>query len=156
MLFVFFCYVQSLFSLTPLPFKSIAWSCVSHWAADKIWKSGCNPKRGSHKETVRWGYGEPWLFAQRITQLMWINWTRDCPDSLFPLQSLLLSEEGAKARSCSVHEFNPWPYQPHMCVWIYMSEVLLGSQGGSHLSTKLCFGGRLALTCTGESWHTLY
>lgn len=130
------------------------------WQWIKMWKSGSNPKRGSQKrETVRWRYREPWLFAQRITRLMWINWTRHCPDSLFRQESFLLSEETEWRPEVTTFVSSVYGSPISgvcMRVWIYIYEVLLGSQGGSHLSTKLCFRGRPALTCTAGSWHTLY
>lgn len=99
---------------------------------------------------------------------MWINWTWECPDSLFPQQSFLLPEGRAKAWSTPRSWVQPVDTSPlySTCVFLcmrvsvsttYLSvlEVLLSSQGGSHPSTKLRFREWPALTRTGESWHVL-
>lgn len=155
-----------LFSLSRLqPWIHCLTLCVfsGQWIK-KIWKSGSNPKRGSPKKKKKkrqWSdvIESRGLFAQRLTRLMWINWTRHRPGSLFRRESFLLSEETEwrpEATAFVSSVYGSPISGACMRVRIYIYEVLLGSQGGSHLSTKLCFGGRLALTCTAGSWHTLY
>lgn len=153
-------FTQSSSTLNPLP----DFVCV-FWAVDKKKKSEnlvLIPNEGGPPKKKK----RPWsdviesrgLFAQRLTRLMWINWTRHRPGSLFRRESFLPSEETEwrpEATPRSWVQFMAGPVSGAcMRVRIYIYEVLLGSQGGSHPSTKLCFGGRLALTCTAGSWHT--
>lgn len=90
---------------SPLHIDSSAWRRVCLFCAvDKIRKSGSNPERGSHKETMKVvctanNSADVNKAEVGLVQIFYFLWNASWG-------------EPAKARSARVHEFNLWPYQP--------------------------------------------